>query len=90
MENYETKIESYSEAKRCATELSLIIESMTNLLNDLDEKVTNMRWSGNNASKFKNSISNIKQELDGVYKNYVTKIPESIDLAILNYQKNEE
>ena len=88
-ENGVIDIKGYQSARRCADELLVIIQSMTNIINELEEKVNGMQWSGTSANNFKTSVTQTKESLDDVYNNYIKTIPEKIDDSIRNYQMHE-
>lgn len=80
----------FEAAKKNAFELMECLKKMMSILNELELKVDNMKWSGSNASKFKTAIKDAKSELDNIYKNKISHIPEKIEDSVRNYQMNEQ
>ena len=80
----------FEAAKRNAFEMMECLKKMMVILDELEKKVDSMKWSGSNASRFKNSIKDVKSELDNVYKNKISIIPEKIEASVRNYQMNEQ
>lgn len=80
----------FEEAKQKAQEMAQQIVNMESILNYLDEEIKGMTWTGNRAADFKRRIDEAKTELDDVYRNYVTKIPEVAEASIRKYKQVEE
>ncbi len=66
------------------------VTNMISILNAMETQIDSMTWSGNQAADFKKRISDAKAELDDVYKNYVSKIPEQIENSITKYKTEEQ
>lgn len=80
---------NYESAKKSASELSDTLQNMIKLLDELEEKVNRMKWSGSSADRFKKSITNAKDELDNIYKNQILPIPSKIEDSVKKYQMYE-
>lgn len=87
--NYNVSVK-FEEAKTKAKEMEEAIIGMQSLLNELDESVNAMTWNGAKANEFKTKISQYKEELDDIYRNYVKVIPEQIETSINKYKSKEE
>lgn len=81
---------NYQNAINYANELAVLITKMMNILNELEEKVSGMKWTGTSATDFKDRMTKNKQALDDIYNNHIKKLPENIEISIENYEKVDE
>ena len=79
----------FEEARNCTNELMSHVTNMKNTLDKLVEHVNNMTWTGANAEKFRNAISEIKSNWDSVYNKTLVNIPSTIEERIAEYQRYE-
>ena len=87
--NYNIDVK-FQEAIDKAKAMDQEIINMTSILNELDTKIDEMTWNGAQATDFKRRMSEVKTQLDDVYKNYVKNIPEQIEKSVDKYKKAEE
>ena len=80
----------FQAAKNNADELMNNLQKMMAILTELEAKTESMRWSGSNATSFKDSIKKAKEELDNLYKNKISHIPEQIESSVRRYQMYEQ
>lgn len=91
MEALNFEIEShFEEAKKCASDMNVEIIKMKNILNDLEDCVNSMLWSGTKAEEFKMIVKNAKEELDDIYTKHIINIPLKIEESVGQYKKYEQ
>lgn len=91
MEKINFEIEShFDEAMKCSADMNAEIIKMKNILNDLEDCVNTMTWSGAKAVEFKNTVNKAKEELDDIYTKHIINIPSKIEESVGQYKKYEQ
>lgn len=80
----------FNEGIKCAREIESIFRDMVVSLDTLEDTINNMTWSGAKAEEFKKTVTTAKDELDTVYKTYISQIPQAVENSIKNYQAVEQ